>query len=184
MFEASQKAEFDFTIDEVRDWLERQAVHQIHMPHPRFIPSASFINITISMNIIQADLCYMPYDQIGNKTYKFALNCVDIATRTKWTYPLTRRDSASVAKGFVKLFNSRICPIIWSKVKVLMVDGGVEFQGNVIILMNEHGIQIQLANSKESMGIVERFNRTLQEWAFFIQDSVEMRLPPTERCRA
>ena len=34
------------------------------------------------------------------------------------------------------------------------------------------------------MGIVERFNRTLQEWAFFIQDSVEMRLPPAERCRA
>ena len=47
----------------------------------------------------------------------------------------------------MKLFNSQICPIIWSKVKVLMVDGGVEFQGNVIILMNEHGIQIQLANS-------------------------------------
>ena len=63
-----------------------------------------------------------------------------------------------------------------------MVDGGVEFQGNVIILMNEHDIQIQLANSKESMGIVERFNRILQEWAFFIQDSVEMRLPSTERC--
>ena len=40
--------------------------------------------------------------------------------------------------------------------------------------MNEHGIQIQLANSKESMGIVERFNRTLQEWAFFIQDGVKM----------
>ncbi|CAG8732766.1 19108_t:CDS:2 [Rhizophagus irregularis] len=80
----------------------------------------------------------------------------DIATCTKWIYPLTRRDSASVAKGFVKLFNSRICLIIWSKVKVLMVDGGVEFQDN-------------------------RFNRILQEWAFFIQNSVEMRLPPTER---
>jgi hypothetical protein len=73
-----------------------------------------------------------------------------------------------MAKGFVKLFNSQICPIIWSKVKVLMVDGGIEFQGNVIILMNKHGIQIQLTNSKKSMGIVERFNRTLQEWAFFI----------------
>ena len=48
--------------------------------------------------------------------------------------------------------------------------------------MNKHSIQIQLANSKESMGIVERFNRTLQEWAFFIQDGVEMRLPPIERC--
>ncbi|RGB32288.1 hypothetical protein C1646_707094, partial [Rhizophagus diaphanus] len=112
----------------------------------------------------------MPYDQIGNKTYKFALNCIDIAIHTKWTYPLTRRDSASVAKEFVKLFNFRICPIIWFKVKVLMVDESVEFQGNVIILMNEPGIQIQLANSKESMGIVERFNY-----------SIEIRLPPTER---
>jgi hypothetical protein len=43
-----------------------------------------------------------------------------------------------------------------------MVDGGIEFQGNIIIiLMNEHGIQIQLVNSKKSMGIVERFNHTL-----------------------
>ncbi len=91
----------------------------------------------------------MPYDQIENKTYKFALNCVDIATHTKQTYPLTKRDSANVAKG---------------------------------ILMNEHGIQIQLANSKESMGIIERFNRTLQEQTFFIQDGVEMRLSLTECC--
>ncbi|CAG8680890.1 14747_t:CDS:2, partial [Funneliformis caledonium] len=37
-----------------------------------------------------------------------------------------------------------------------------------------------ITNSKESMGIVERFNRILQEWAFFIQNSVEMRLLPTE----
>ena len=50
--------------------------------------------------------------------------------------------------------------------------------------MNEHGIQIQLANSKESMGIVERFNYILQEWVFFIQDGIEMRLPLTERCQA
>ena len=181
---ACKRARYGFTLTVIKNWLNKQALYQIHKPRPKYIPQASFNNITVPMEVIQADLCYMPYDRIGNKTYKFALNCVDIATRTKWTYPLTRRDSASVAKGFVKLFNSRICPIIWSKVKVLMVDGGVEFQGNVIILMNEHGIQIQLANSKESMGIIERFNRTLQEWAFFIQDSVKMRLPPTERCRA
>jgi hypothetical protein len=158
---ACKKAGYRFTLAVIKNWLNKQALHQIHKRRPEFIPQASFSNITVPMEVIQADLCYMPYDRIGNKTYKFALNCVDIATRTKWTYPLTRRDSASVAKGFVKLFNSRICPIIWSKVKVLMVDGGVEFQGNVIILMNEHGIQIQLANSKESMGIVEKFNCTL-----------------------
>src|ERR1044072_3946577 len=153
---AYKNAGYGFALAFIKNWLNKQALHK---PRPKYIPQASFSNITIPMEVIQADLCYMPYDQIGNKTYKFALNCVDIATRTKWTYPLTKRDSANVAKGFVKLFNSQICPIIWSKVKVLMVDGGVEFQGNVIILMNKHSIQIQLANSKESMGIVERFNR-------------------------
>ena len=32
LHEASLKAGFDFTLNEVRDWLERQAVHQIHKP--------------------------------------------------------------------------------------------------------------------------------------------------------
>ena len=63
-----------------------------------------------------------------------------------------------------------------------MVDGGVEFQGDVIRLMNKYGINILIANSKESMGIVEKFNKTLQEWLSIIQDAVDMRLPISERC--
>ena len=137
-------------------------MHQVYKPYPRNIPSISFINITIPMEVIQADLCYMPYDQIGNKIYKFVLNCVDNTTRTKWTYPLTNCDSASVAIGLEKLFNSQKCPLTWPK-KDLMVDGGVKFRGDVIRLMNKYGINILIANSKESMGIVERFNKILQE---------------------
>ncbi|GBC23337.2 hypothetical protein RIR_jg19979.t1 [Rhizophagus irregularis DAOM 181602=DAOM 197198] len=135
---ACKRARYVFTLAIIKNWLNKQALYQIHKPRPKYISQVSFNNITVPMEVIQADLCYMPYNRIGNKTYKFALNCVDIATCTKWIYPLTRRDSASVAKGFVKLFNSRICLIIWSKVKVLMVDGGVEFQDNVIILINKH----------------------------------------------
>ncbi|PKY41101.1 hypothetical protein RhiirA4_454609 [Rhizophagus irregularis] len=32
--EISQNAGHDFTLDEVQDWLERQAVHQVHKPCP------------------------------------------------------------------------------------------------------------------------------------------------------
>ena len=64
------------------------------------------------MEIIQADLCYMPHNKVGNKIYKYALTCVDITSRTKWICPLTDRDSASVAKGFIKLFNSQDFPLI------------------------------------------------------------------------
>ncbi|RHZ76245.1 hypothetical protein Glove_199g51 [Diversispora epigaea] len=102
------------------------------------------------MEIIQVDLCYMPHDKIGNKIYKYALTCVDIASQTKWICLLTEWDSGSVAKGFIKLFKFHNFPLI------------------------------QL---KTLQGIVERFNQTLQKWAFFIQDAVELLLPSTEHCR-
>jgi hypothetical protein len=37
LHEVSNQVGYDFSLDEVRDWLERQAVHQIHKPRPRFI---------------------------------------------------------------------------------------------------------------------------------------------------
>ena len=100
---ACKKARYGFTLAVIKNWLNKQALHQIHKPRSEFIPQASFSNITIPIEVIQVDLCYIPYDRIENKTYKFALNCIDITTCIKWTYPLTRRDSASVAKGFEKV---------------------------------------------------------------------------------
>ena len=68
LYEASsfgQKTGYDFTLDEVRDWLERQAVHQIHKPRPRYISRASFSSITTPNEVHQADILYMPYDKVG-----------------------------------------------------------------------------------------------------------------------
>ncbi|CAI2185083.1 9928_t:CDS:1, partial [Funneliformis geosporum] len=61
-----------------------------------------------------------------------------------------------------------------------MVDGGVEFQGDIIKLMNRYDINILIANSKESIGIIERFNKTLQKWSSIIQDAIDMRLSISE----
>ncbi|CAJ0841296.1 19681_t:CDS:2 [Entrophospora sp. SA101] len=134
------------------------------------------------MEVIQADLCYMPHDRVGNKIYKYALNCVDIASRTKWTYPLTDRDSASVAKGFLKLYKFHNFPL--TQLKILQTDYGSEFYGKCEKLMIKYNIEISRSKSKKRQGIVERYNRTLQEWSFYIQDGVELLLPPMERCRA
>jgi hypothetical protein len=38
LHKASQKAGYDFSLDEVRDWLESQAIYQIHRPRPKYIP--------------------------------------------------------------------------------------------------------------------------------------------------
>ncbi|CAI2192287.1 6361_t:CDS:1, partial [Funneliformis geosporum] len=50
----------------------------------------------------------------------------------------------------------------------LIVDSCVKFQGDIIRLMNKYDINILIANSKESIGIVERFNKILQEWSSVI----------------
>ena len=84
----SQKTGYDFTLDEVRNWLERQAVHQIHKSHPRYILRASFSSITTSNEVHQADILYMPYDKVGRITYLFCLNIVDVASRYKASIPI------------------------------------------------------------------------------------------------
>jgi len=58
LHEASLKAGFDFTLNETRDWLKRQAMHQVHMPCSKFISRASFSSITIPNEIHQADVLY------------------------------------------------------------------------------------------------------------------------------
>src|SRR5271170_8251602 len=92
LLNTSKQAGFDFTLYEIEEWLKKQALYQIHKPRPRYIPYASFNKITVPMEVIQADLCYMPYDKVGNKIYKYALICVDIASRIKWVCPLTDQD--------------------------------------------------------------------------------------------
>src|SRR5271170_1251149 len=47
MTASAKNAEYDFIIDEVKDWLERQAVHQIHKPRPKYIPRARLSSITM-----------------------------------------------------------------------------------------------------------------------------------------
>ena len=88
LLEASQKAGYDFYLDEVYDWLERQAVHQIHKSRPRYIPRASFCSITTPNKVHQADVLYMPYDKIGRTTYLFCLNVVDVASRYNVSIPI------------------------------------------------------------------------------------------------
>ncbi|GES74095.1 hypothetical protein GLOIN_2v1878227 [Rhizophagus clarus] len=62
LHEASLKAGYDFSLDEVEDWLGRQAIHQIHKSRPKYIPRASFCSVTIPNEVHQADVLYMPYE--------------------------------------------------------------------------------------------------------------------------
>ena len=94
LHEASLNAGYDFSLNEVRDWLERQAVHQIHMPRPRFIQYASFNNIQFLNEVHQSDTIPMPHDKVGNQIYKYRGVIKDVATRYRRSFTLTDKSSA------------------------------------------------------------------------------------------
>lgn len=181
MYKATQDAGYDFSFKEVQNWLEKQAIHQIHKPRPRYIPQASFNNITCPNEIHQADVMYMPYDKVGRITYLFCLNIIDVASRYKASVPIGAVNvksregiltSDTIAKAFRKIYEDDTCPLIWPK--VLQVDGGPEFKGRVVSMMKEKGVKIRIGTISKHQSIVERFNRTLAIKLFKIQDAIEM----------
>ena len=147
-----------------KNWLKKQAMWQIYLPAPRYIPRPTF-DVFVPNEVHQADLLFLPHDRLprGRKTYKYALTVVDVASRYKEAEPLTTKESAEVAKAFSTIYK-RV--LRWPK--LLQVDPGREFMGEVNKLMKSKNVQIRRGEKAlhRSQAIVERFNRTLAEKLF------------------
>ena len=166
--------------EEAKSWLKKQAIWQIYLPGPTYIPRPTF-DIRIPNEVHQADLLFLPHDRRGRKTYKYALTLVDVASRYKEAEPLTTKESAEVAKAVSTIYKrSRLK---WPK--LLQVDTGREFMGAVNKLMNSKNVKIRRGEKAlhRSQAIVERFNRTLAEKLFGHQYAQEYLSADDKRSR-
>ena len=73
------------TKEEAEKWLLKQPLYQIYLPAPKYIPrpNASMALFAKPNDIHQSDLLSLPHDKFKKKTYKYALNIVDVASRYK-----------------------------------------------------------------------------------------------------
>ena len=161
-----------------KEWLFKQALWQIYLPAPRYIPRLKF-DVPTPNKVHQADLLFLPHDKVDSnsvaKTYKYALTVVDVASRFKEAQPLTSKNSDEVAKAFKTIYTRG--PLKWPQ--LLQVDPGREFMGAVTKEMENHKTSIRRGHPEihRDQAIVERFNRTLAERLFGHQYAVEMRSP-------
>ena len=120
----------------------------------------------------QSDLLSLPHDKFKEKTYKYALNIVDVASRYKGSYQLTTKNSKEVVQAFQWIYENT--PSTYPK--TLIVDDGKEFYGDTTKLMEKHDLMIQRGDPSQhhSQGIVERFNRTLADKLFSYQYHKEL----------
>ena len=162
--------------DVAKQWLTKQALWQIYLPGPRYIPRPKF-DVSLPNAVHQADLLFLPHDKLprGKKVYKYALTVVDVASRYKAAEALTSKESDEVARGVAKIYKKG--PLKWPQ--LLQVDPGREFMGAVTKIANEHNVTIRRGrpNIHRDQAMVERFNRTLAETLFGYQYAVEMNMP-------
>ena len=156
-----------------KDWLKKQTMWQIYLPAPKYIPRPKF-DISIPNQTHQADLLFLPHDRPGKgrKLYKYALTVVDVASRYKEAEPLSSKNSDEVAKAFTSIYKRS--PLTWPK--LLQVDPGREFMGDVNKLIESHKVEIRrgVKGLHRAQGIVERFNRSLAERLFGHQYAQEI----------
>ena len=116
-------------------WLAKQALRQIYLPAPRFIPRPKF-DVSLPNAVYQADLLFLPHDKLphGRKVYKYALTVVDVASRYKAAEPLTSKESDEVSKAFQRIYKRG--PLKWPQ--LLQVDPGREFMGSVTKVMENN----------------------------------------------
>lgn len=155
---------------EARRWLEKQAMWQIYLPRPKYMPRPHWV-VTKPNAVHQADLLFLPHDKVGRKTYNYALVVVDVASRYKDAEPLTTKGASEVAAAFERIYSRKLR---WPK--TLSVDPGSEFKGEVEKVMERHKVVIRrsVKGNHRAQAFAERANRTLSEKLFSHQYAQEM----------
>ena len=128
------------TKEEAEKWLLKQPLYQIYLPAPKYIsrPNASRSLFAKPNDIHQSDVLSLPHDKFKKKTYKYALNIVDVASRYKGSYQLTTKNSKEVDQAFQWIYENT--PLNYPK--TLIVDDGKEFYKDVTKLMEKHDVTI------------------------------------------
>ena len=165
------------TKEETEKWPLKQPLYQIYLPAPKYIPrpNSSMSLFAKSNDIHHSDLLSLLHDKFKKKTYKYALNIVDVASRYKGSYQLATKNSKEVAQAFQWIYENT--PLTYPKTPI--VDDGKEFYGDTTKLMEKYGAMIQCGDPSRhrSQGIVERFNRTLADTLFSYQYHKELEDP-------
>ena len=113
------------TKEEAERWLLKQPLYQIYLPAPKYVPrpNASLSLYAKPNDMHQANILYLPHDKFKKKTYKYALNIVNVASRYKGSYQLTTKNSKEVSQAFQWIYENT--PLTYPK--TLIVDDGKEF---------------------------------------------------------
>ena len=159
----------------VKHWLYNQAIFQVHIKPPKHIDYPHYY-VTEVNDIHQADLMYLTHDKVYQTTYKYVLNVIDIASRYKISRPLKTKGAKEVSEMLADIYKTG--PLKYPK--EFHVDNGGEFKAETLKLLKKNNVKVVSATTKyhhNFTGFIERFNKTLAERLYKLQDAQELENP-------
>ena len=121
-----------------KQWLSRQAFWQVHLPAPKRVDRPHY-QVTISNEMHQFDLLYMPSDTLYGNKYKYILAEIDAASRFKVARPLRTKQARDVAEMIADIYKVR--PLMYPK--IFQCDNGSKFKGEVTKMLEKHEVKIR-----------------------------------------
>ena len=142
------------TKEEAEKLLLKQPLYQIYLPAPKYIqrPTASMSLFAKPNDIHQSDPLSLLHDKFKKKTYKYALNIVNVASRYKGSYQLTTKNTKEVAQAFQWIYENT--PLTYPK--TLIVDGDTTKLMEKHDVIIQRGIQVSIAHKELWKGSIER----------------------------
>ena len=143
---------------QVKEFISKQAVSQIHKPIKDIKSNHKNITATELNEIWQIDLLdYSKYSQ-QNKGFHWCLIIVDFFTRKAYAEPVKNKTPPSVLDAFKKIITTD------NKPKVIYADEGNEWKGSFNEFIKNNNIVKLEDNSKNhhSFAIIDRFSRTIK----------------------
>ena len=155
------RKETKLPLKEVKGWLEKQALWQVHKPAPKRIDHPHYY-VTEVNSVHQADLLFLPHVKVYQNTYKYTLNVIDVASRYKASSALKTKKASEIFKDIYKKG-----PLKYPK--ELHVDNSTEFKAGVLKLMKKRDVEVVSATTKyhhNFTAFIEHFNKTFAERLF------------------
>ena len=106
-----------------------------HRPHYK---------VTITNEMHQFNLLYMPLDTLYGNKYKYILAGIDAASRYKVTRPLRTKWASDVVEMIADIY--KVEPLTYPK--IFQCNNGSEFKAEVTKLLEKHEVKIQRVTTK------------------------------------
>jgi hypothetical protein len=145
-------------LDVIQDFIEKQEASQLHKKTGKI----NYFPISGPAGTFQADLTFFDQIKRSNEGFHVLLTAIEVNSRKAYVRPLKNKSQASIVEAFSSIIDEAQD---FLPVKVLGTDQGSELKSDFQKMLSSQGIEYYSsdAGTHNTMGMVERFNRTLRE---------------------